>query len=108
VPRSSIATLFVVSGPSGVGKTTLVRGLLLDDGLLIRSVSVTTRAARAEEKHGRDYFFVSREEFEAMKADKLVEWAEVHGELYGTPRLFVEEQLAAMWSSTLTRRGEIG
>ena len=93
--RSSTANLFVISGPSGVGKTTLVRGLLLDDPLLVRSVSATTRAPRPDEKAGRDYFFVSRDDFETMKAEKLIEWAEVHGELYGTPRPFVEERLAA-------------
>jgi len=87
--------LFVVSGPSGVGKTTLVKGLLAADPLLARSVSTTTRPPRNGEANGRDYFFVGRAEFERMKANELIEWAEVHGELYGTPRAFVEKQLAA-------------
>jgi len=95
VPRSSQSSLFVVSGPSGVGKTTLVKGLLAADPLLARSVSTTTRPPRTGEANGRDYFFVDRSEFERMKVRELIEWAEVHGELYGTPRAFVEKQLAA-------------
>jgi guanylate kinase len=78
-----------------VGKTTLVKGLLAADPLLARSVSTTTRPPRTGEANGRDYFFVDRSEFERMKVRELIEWAEVHGELYGTPRAFVEKQLAA-------------
>jgi len=69
--------------------------LLTADTSLVRSISTTTRAPRAGEINGREYFFVSREAFEAMPSNELLEWAEVHGELYGTPRRFVEEQLAA-------------
>ena len=68
MPRSSQSSLFVVSGPSGVGKTTLVKGLLAADPLLARSVSTTTRPARSGEANGRDYSFVDRAEFERMKA----------------------------------------
>jgi len=81
----------VISGPSGVGKTTLVDELLRADPFLRRSVSATTRSPRRGEVEGEDYFFVDGAEFEAMKKD-LAEWAEVHGFLYGTPRRFLEEQ----------------
>lgn len=93
--RASSAFLIVLSGPSGVGKTTLVDRLLADDPLVRRSISATTRTHRAGEVDGRDYFFVNRERFEAMKAGDLVEWADVHGALYGTPRRFLEGELAA-------------
>jgi guanylate kinase len=87
--------LIVVSGPSGVGKTTLVDRLLTTDPLVRRSVSVTTRGPRPGETEARDYFFVSPERFEAMKAGELVEWADVHGSLYGTPKRFLEGMLAS-------------
>lgn len=91
--RTSTAFPIVISGPSGVGKTTLVERLVAGDPLLRESISTTTRRARAGEVTGRDYFFVERDVFEKMKARELVEWAEVHGELYGTPRRFVEQEL---------------
>lgn len=94
--RTSIAFPIVVSGPSGAGKTTLVDRLLADDHLIHRSISTTTRAPRAGEAEGRDYFFVDRPRFEELRAkDHLIEWAEVHGQLYGTLRTFVEARLAA-------------
>lgn len=93
--RASHAFPIVVSGPSGVGKTTLVERVLANDALLCESVSVTTRAPRKGEASGTDYFFVKRAVFDEMKGRELVEWAEVHGELYGTPRRFVEQELAA-------------
>jgi guanylate kinase len=89
------AFLFVVSGPSGAGKTTLVDRLLDLDRSLRESVSVTTRKPRLDEVDGAHYFFVERDEFDRMKESELVEWAEVHGELYGSPRRFLDEQLAA-------------
>lgn len=89
------AFLIVVSGPSGAGKTTLVDRLLELDRSIRESVSATTRAPRVDEVDGAHYFFVDRDAFEQMKESDLVEWAEVHGELYGTPRRFLEEQLAA-------------
>jgi guanylate kinase len=95
VARTSNAFLIVVSGPSGVGKTTLVDRLLAADPLVRRSVSATTRAPRPGEVDGRDYLFVSRDRFEAMKSGELIEWAEVHGETYGTPRTYIETTLAA-------------
>ena len=87
--------LVVISGPSGVGKSTIVREALARTGAAY-SVSVTTRRPRPGEVDGRDYRFASREAFEKMIADgALLEWAEVHGALYGTPRRPVEEALAA-------------
>lgn len=85
----------VLSGPSGAGKTTLVERLLEADSQVVESVSTTTRAPRAGEVEGEAYFFVSEKQFESLKKGKLIEWAEVHGHHYGTPREFVESQLAA-------------
>jgi guanylate kinase len=78
-----------------VGKTTLIDRLLSADSQIRRCITVTTRSPRNGEKDGRDYFFVTRDRFEAMKAGELVEWAEVHGESYGVPRAYLEEQKAA-------------
>ena len=84
----------VVSGPSGVGKTTLCHGLIKGDPRLAFSISATTRRARASETDGKDYFFVSEQEFEKMKAGgDLAEWALVHGSLYGTPREWLDKRL---------------
>lgn len=84
----------VVSGPSGVGKTTLCHGLIKGDPRLAFSISATTRKARASETDGKDYFFVSEQEFEKMKAGgDLAEWALVHGSLYGTPREWLDKRL---------------
>ena len=91
--RKTEAFPIVISGPSGVGKTTLVDRLLARDPLLAESISTTTRAPREGEMPGIHYFFVSREVFEEMKERELVEWAEVHGEYYGTPRRFVEQEI---------------
>lgn len=95
--RSSKVISFpiVVSGPSGVGKTTLCHGLMQKDSKLAFSISATTRRARSAEEHGKDYFFISKEEFERMKENtEFAEWAPVHGELYGTPRAWLDGQLA--------------
>lgn len=87
--------LFVISGPSGAGKGTLRRELFKRVPNLVYSVSVTTRKPRAGERNGVDYFFISEEEFERMKRNgELLEWAQVHGNLYGTPRKFVESKLS--------------
>jgi guanylate kinase len=79
--------LFVVAAPSGAGKSSLVKALLELDALVKPSVSHTTRAPRGQEKDGREYYFVSAEEFDAMvQDDGFVEWAQVHGHRYGTSR----------------------
>ena len=88
--------LFVVSSPSGAGKTTLTRTLIEKETNLNLSVSVTTRRRRPSEIDGVHYRFISKRHFEAMRAaDELLEWAEVHGNFYGTPREPVEQALAA-------------
>ncbi|HME86099.1 MAG TPA: guanylate kinase [Roseiarcus sp.] len=88
--------ILILSSPSGAGKTTLTRMLMQDKSLdLTLSVSVTTRARRSSEIDGIHYRFIDRREFERMKSDgDLLEWAEVHGNGYGTPRGPVERVLA--------------
>ena len=84
--------LIIVSAPSGAGKTTLVAGALRRDGRARPSISFTSRRLRAGEEQGVHYHFISRAEFEAMVAHgDFLEWAEVHGNLYGTSRRAVEE-----------------
>src|SRR5262245_37005870 len=84
-----------MSSPSGAGKTTLARALVISDPNISMSVSVTTRLPRAGEIDGKDYFFISKERFAAMRdSGELLEWAEVFGNLYGTPRRPVELALA--------------
>ena len=88
--------MFVLSSPSGAGKTTLSRRLLETDGNLDMSVSVTTRAIRPSEVDGRDYHFIDQKKFKQMvSATALLEHAEVFGNHYGTPRAPVETALAA-------------
>lgn len=87
--------LYIVSAPSGAGKTTLVRALLQEDASIRLSVSFTTRAAREGEIDGVSYNFVSRERFDAMRdAGEFLEWAEVHGNCYATSRPWIKSQLA--------------
>ncbi len=87
--------LFVVSAPSGAGKSSLVKALMEVDSHVQPSVSHTTRAPRGQEKHGREYFFASDPEFDAMvAANGFVEWAHVHGRRYGTSRRAIEERIA--------------
>ena len=88
--------MFIVSGPSGAGKGTLVRELLKRDPGIWLSVSATTRAPRPEESEGVHYVFLEAEEFERIIAeDGFLEWAEVHGNRYGTLRSAVEERTRA-------------
>lgn len=85
--------LIIISGFSGAGKGTLVKELVKKYGYKL-SVSATTRSPRPGEKHGKEYFFLTRDEFESMiESDRLFEWAEYVGNYYGTPRAYVEEQL---------------
>jgi len=88
--------MLVVSSPSGAGKTTLTRNLLEMEENVSLSVSVTTRKKRSSEIEGSHYYFITRRRFEAMRdSDELLEWAEVHGNYYGTPREPVEKALAS-------------
>lgn len=88
--------LFVLSGPSGVGKGTVRKALFKKDTDLQYSISMTTRDKRAGEKEAVDYFYRTREKFEQMIRDnQLLEYAEYVGNYYGTPRYYVEETLAA-------------
>jgi len=88
--------MLVISSPSGAGKSTIARNLLEADPEMSISVSVTTRQRRPSEIDGRHYHFKSIREFEALRAtDSLLEWAEVHGNFYGTPRDAVEAAMAA-------------
>ncbi len=88
--------LLVVSGPSGAGKGTVCQCLRSIVSQLSYSVSVTTRAPRAGEEQGKDYFFVSEAEFRCrVDQEELLEWAHVYGNYYGTPRGFVEAELQA-------------
>jgi guanylate kinase len=87
--------LLVLSGPSGVGKGTVCKALRERMPNLVYSVSATTRAPRAGEVEGVNYFFKTKEEFRQMiERDELLEWAEYVGNYYGTPRKFVEETIA--------------
>lgn len=87
--------LIILTGPSGVGKGTLVRSLLERHPELVLSISTTTRAPRVGEVEGQDYYFVSRPKFEDMvELGELLEWAEFTGNCYGTPRGPVFERMA--------------
>jgi guanylate kinase len=87
--------LFVVAAPSGAGKSSLVQALLELDSHLALSVSHTTRAPRGQEQHGREYWFVDEAEFRAMvDRGEFFEWAQVHGQLYGTSRRAIADRLA--------------
>jgi len=87
--------LFVIAAPSGAGKSSLVKALLELDSHVQLSVSHTTRAPRGQEKHGREYFFASETEFDAMvQADAFVEWAHVHNHRYGTSKKAIEDRMA--------------
>jgi len=87
--------MLVLSSPSGAGKSTISRNLLESDHAFELSISITTRARRGSEIDGRHYHFRGRREFESMRDnDELLEWAEVHGNFYATPRQPVERALA--------------
>ena len=86
----------IFSGASGTGKTSLTRRLLAADRDLILSISTTSRDPRGQERDGVDYHFIERGEFlDRVRAGRFFEWAEVHGNLYGSDRHWVEEQLAS-------------
>ena len=93
LPRRGL--MFVLSSPSGAGKSTLARLLLSEDKNLDLSISVTTRLRRPSEVEGKHYHFIDTRSFERMRDHgELLEWAEVHGNFYGTPRAPVENALA--------------
>ena len=86
--------MFVLSSPSGAGKTTLADRLMKKDGEMALSISVTTRERRPGEAHGHDYFFVSEDDFFRMRDNgEFLEWANVFGNYYATPRATVEDTL---------------
>ncbi|RQP25127.1 guanylate kinase [Piscinibacter terrae] len=88
--------LFVVAAPSGAGKSSLVKSLLELDSHLVVSVSHTTRKPRGQEQDGREYHFINEKSFRQMVADgEFFEWAEVHGNLYGTSRGEVQKRIAS-------------
>ena len=88
--------MFILSSPSGAGKTTIARRILAEDGQIRLSVSYTTRPMRPGEAHGRDYFFVDADEFNSkVEAGEFLEWAEVFGHLYGTPKAEIKAGLKA-------------
>jgi guanylate kinase len=87
--------MLVLSSPSGAGKSTIARNLLESDSALTLSVSVTTRARRGSEIDGVHYHFVGKREFDRLKDDdELLEWAEVHGNFYATPRAPAEKAMS--------------
>jgi guanylate kinase len=88
-------SLFIVSAPSGAGKSSLVKALLAEVQGIGLSISNTTRKARPGETDGKDYHFISEHEFDALRErDGFLEWAHVHGNYYGTSRAWVEGQMA--------------
>jgi len=94
--RDRRGILFVLSSPSGAGKTTLSRKLLTEDPEFTLSISATTRPPRSAEKEGEDYFFVSQQRFDAMVAGReMLEHAHVFGHSYGTPRSPVESAIGS-------------
>lgn len=89
-------TLFIIAAPSGAGKTTLVGRLLAKDSNILHSVSFTTRVPRPGEMDGREYHFIDEPQFVVMRErGEFIEWAQVHGNFYGTSRMWLEERMAA-------------
>lgn len=88
--------VFIITAPSGAGKSSLVKALLKHDSSILLSISCTTRAPRPGEEEGRDYRYVSIDAFSEMRKNQmLLEWAEVHGDFYGTPRDFIDDATEA-------------
>lgn len=95
-PSPRHGQLFIVSAPSGAGKTTLCRAVLAHFRDIYYSVSHTTRAPRGQERNSVDYFFIPKQEFlRGIEAERWAEWAEVHDNYYGTAKAMLEDQMAA-------------
>lgn len=93
-PAEKHGCLFIISAPSGAGKTTLCKRLMNKFDDMTYSISYTTRTSRKDEKNGVDYYFISKEEFEKrIREDKWAEWAEVHGNFYGTSSQYLNNAL---------------
>lgn len=91
-PDMTTGRLIVLSGPSGVGKTTLCKRIVDIRDDIVYSISATSRPKRKGEKEGREYFFLTKTEFESwIDKGRFIEYAEVHGHLYGTPKQFLED-----------------
>ncbi len=87
--------ILVFSAASGAGKSTIITELKKRIPTMVHSISATTRKPRGEEKNGVEYFFYSVEQFKELIANnEFIEWAEVHGNFYGTPRTFIDQQVA--------------
>ena len=95
IKKQTHGKLFIISAPSGAGKSTLCSMMINKYPELMYSVSYTTRAPRGSEQHGVDYFFVSKDEFAKMITEnEFIEWAEVHGNYYGTSAKYVNSMLS--------------
>lgn len=93
-PKFNRGKIFVLSAPSGAGKTTLINVIKHRFPFLQESISYTTRKPRENEIHGIDYYFTTKNDFkQKIEEDYFIEWAEVHGNLYGTPRKLIDEKL---------------
>ena len=91
---NSKGILFIVSGPSGTGKTTIIKRILKEFPDIIYSVSATTRKKRSNEKNGEDYYFISEEEFEQkIKRDEFAEWEKFYDYYYGTLKKYIDDSL---------------
>jgi guanylate kinase len=94
-PNKSGGNLFIISAPSGAGKTTLCKAVLERCSDIVYSISYTTRPPRGNEKNGQDYFFIAKEDFEKkIKEGYWAEWANVHGYFYGTSHEFLDNYLS--------------
>jgi guanylate kinase len=94
--------LFVISAPSGAGKTTIIHEIFKQLPELMFSVSATTRKLRNGEKNGKDYYFISHDDFEKKKENnEFVEWENVHGELYGTLKKEIEDNIKKSLNTVL-------
>jgi guanylate kinase len=90
----SLGNIIIVSAPSGAGKTAICNAVVRSSRNVVYSVSYTTRCPRKDEKTGSEYFFVSKTEFKKMiEEGKFAEWAEVHGNYYGTSKVFLDKML---------------